>query len=100
MILSKYHISKSGKPVLCKATKKPCPLGEHFNTEKEAYTHVQNEMASEFGVISVLNSNEDKIALEKAYQKQEQVVKTSNFISREHEEQERTKLAKLALEMK
>lgn len=98
--MAKYHISKLGKPVLCKATKKPCPLGEHFNTEQEAYTHVQNEMESEFGIISILNPNEDKIVLEKAYKEQEQVVKVGNFISREHEEQERTKLAKPALEMK
>lgn len=98
--MAKYHISKSGKPVLCKATKKPCPLGEHFNTEQEAYTHVQNEMESEFGIISILNPNEDKIVLEKAYKEQEQVVKVGNFISGEHEEQERTKLAKPALEMK
>lgn len=96
--MSKYHISKSGKPTLCRATKKPCPLGEHFNTEQEAYEHLQKEMLNEFGVIPILNPNKDKLS--KAYKKQEQIVKMGNFVSRENEEQERTKLAKLSLKMK
>lgn len=98
--MSKYHISKSGKPTLCRATKKPCPLGEHFNTEQEAYEHVQKEMLNEFGVISILNPNKDKVDLSKAYKRQEEIVKTGHFISRRNEEYERTKLAKLALKMK
>lgn len=96
--MSKYHISKSGKPTLCRATKQPCPLGEHFNTEQEAYEHVQKEMSNEFGVISIVNPNKDNLS--KVYKRQEQIVKIGNFVSRKNEEQERTKLAKLSLKMK
>lgn len=96
--MSKYHISKSGEPTLCRATKKPCPLGEHFNTEQEAYEHVQKEMLNEFGVISILNPSKDNLS--KVYKRQEQIVKMGNFVSRKNEEQERTKLAKLSLKMK
>ena len=96
--MSKYHISKSGKPMLCRATKKPCPLGEHFNTEQEAYEHVQKEMLNKFGVISILKPNKDNLS--KVYKRQEEIVKMGNFVSRKNEEHERTKLAKLSLKMK
>lgn len=45
---TKFHISSSGKPVACRASKNPYPLGAwspHFTTreEAEAYLEKRNE---------------------------------------------------------
>lgn len=34
---AKYHISREGKPALCTASKRPCPRGEHYASEAEAF---------------------------------------------------------------
>jgi len=90
--MSKYHISKSGKPALCKATKGNCPLGKHFKTEEQAYQHVQKEMSKEFSLLKTINSN----CLEKEYDEKKNLISNANFKSREDEERQRTELAQLA----
>lgn len=44
--MEKWHISKNGTPAICRATRRPCPLGGddvHFNTEQEAFEHIADE---------------------------------------------------------
>lgn len=91
--MNKYHITKSGRPALCKATKFPCPLGQHFETEQLAYQNIQLKMKQQFGLIP----QEYRMSIEREYDDQLDLVKTTQFTSREHEESERTELAQLAI---
>lgn len=53
--MTKYHIDKNGKPAICKATKRPCPLGGddvHFSTEHEAQAYIDNKNAGTHGVLA------------------------------------------------
>lgn len=50
--MAKYHIDKHGMPALCTAKSRPCPLGEHFDTEAEAMSYAQNQMQKEFGLLA------------------------------------------------
>jgi hypothetical protein len=52
----KYHINSKGEPTICKATKQSCPLGKHFDTEKEALFFAEKSLENEFGL---LPSNEN-----------------------------------------
>jgi len=90
--MSKYHISKSGNPAPCKATKGNCPLGKHFKTEEQAYQHVQKEMSKEFSLLRPINYN----YLEKEYDKKKNMISNASFKDREDEERQRTELAQLA----
>lgn len=67
----KYHIDKNGNPAVCRAVKRPCPLGGddvHFATEKEAQDYADNLHKQEFGIIS----NEiDVLALRKVLREAE-----------------------------
>lgn len=49
----KFHISKKGKPELCRATIKSCPLGEevHFDSFKEAREKSQSIMVNKNGIL-------------------------------------------------
>lgn len=47
----KWHINKQGLPAICKATKKACPLGEHYDTESQANKVAQKEFENEFGLL-------------------------------------------------
>ena len=96
--MSKYHITKSGKPAKCRAVIKPCPLGTHYATEQEAYDSLQSQMSEEYGVLSSVNLDERSqvVELEKAYKSQCELVKKGKFKSREEEEFERDKLARIA----
>lgn len=50
----KYHINKNGKPAVCKAAERPCPLGGdevHFSTMKEARAHADKMHADEFTLL-------------------------------------------------
>ena len=50
----KYHIDKNGRPAICRATKRPCPLGgadTHFDTMEEAQAYADEQNAKEFGLI-------------------------------------------------
>ena len=52
--MSKFHINKHGVPAPCRATKGNCPLGgddQHFNSEKEAQTFINNQMESKHGLL-------------------------------------------------
>lgn len=52
--MSKSHINKHGEPAPCKTTKGNCPLGgddQHFNSEKEAQTFINNQMESKHGLL-------------------------------------------------
>lgn len=51
----KYHIDKNGKPAVCKATKRPCPLGGsdvHFDSAEDAQAYADEQNAKEFGLLS------------------------------------------------
>ena len=51
----KYHIDRNGKPAICRATKRPCPLGGdevHFDTMEEAQTYADKQNAKEFGLLN------------------------------------------------
>ena len=63
--MAKYHISKNGKPSICRATQK-CPLGgesgseNHFNSESEAQAFVDKQNEGSFGMIPEIKSNDDQ----------------------------------------
>lgn len=88
--MSKYHISKKGLPEICRAIKRPCPLGEHFETEAEAYKSLHIEMSQEYGLIPNV--------CPKTYEEQYKIVMSKGFKSPEAEDRARTKLAKLSLD--
>lgn len=51
--MSKYHINKDGRPSICRAKSRPCPLGgpgSHFDTEEEAYAVAQKMMEMKFSM--------------------------------------------------
>ena len=67
--MAKYHISKSGKPAICRATKK-CPLGgaeSHYASKEEAQAAIDESNEREFGLIS-----EDKTVNVNSMSKDEQ----------------------------
>lgn len=50
----KYHIDKNGKPAICKAVERPCPLGgpdEHFSDGFEALAHADEIHARRHGLL-------------------------------------------------
>ncbi|WP_022873746.1 hypothetical protein [Nesterenkonia alba] len=50
--MSKYHISKSGEPAPCKASKGNCPLGgesDHFESKQDATAAAERRFAEEAG---------------------------------------------------
>lgn len=95
--LTKYHIDKNGVPAICRATKRPCPLGgseAHFDTKEEAEEFIQEEFKKNFDLIGTQGDNVFKLTEE--LEKQKELVLAGNFSSREEEESARTKLARLA----
>lgn len=47
----KFHIGKSGKPTVCEAKDKPCPLGSdspHFNNPEEAYAYIEERNEADY----------------------------------------------------
>ena len=57
--MARYHIDKNGRPAICKATKRPCPLGgveAHFDSLEEAQVHVDKQNEAQFGLLSVEKS--------------------------------------------
>lgn len=95
--LTKYHIDKNGVPAICRATKRPCPLGgpeAHFDSIEEAEEFIQEEFKKNFGLIGTQGDNVFKLTEE--LEKQKELVLAGNFSSREEEESARTKLARLA----
>lgn len=98
--MAKYHISKSGKPALCKAILRECPLGTHYNTKEDAHEAYQTKMSKEYGVLSSVDPDGKKDELKKQYKNQYDLVRTTRFKSREEEEAARTKLANLAKRIK
>lgn len=40
--MNKWHINKNGIPKICKATKRKCPLGEHFENQEQAQIYLDN----------------------------------------------------------
>ena len=57
----KWHINSKGVPAICKADKRPCPLGQHYNTEEEAEQTIAKEYKDNFGLLP----NEENINLER-----------------------------------
>lgn len=52
--MTKYHIDKNGKPAICRATKRPCPLGGadvHFDSIEDAQAYADEQNAKEFGLL-------------------------------------------------
>jgi len=46
----RYHLSKNGRPNVCKATKSNCPLGsnaEHFDSPSDARNFYEEKMSKE-----------------------------------------------------
>lgn len=97
--MSKYHITKSGKPARCRAILRACPLGEHYETEGEAYKAIQTDMSNEYGILSNISEDKD-VALKKAYKRQYDAIKKGKFKSQDDEEYERTRLANLSRQIK
>lgn len=57
----KYHIDKNGKPALCRATVRNCPLGgeeSHFDTVEEAQSYADEVNKDKFGLMSELKSTD------------------------------------------
>ena len=100
--MSKYHITRSGKPARCLAIKRSCPLGEHYETKQEAYDAMQSKMSDEYGVLSGVSDDNsvDQDNLKEKYKNQYRLVKMGKFKSREDEELERTQLAKYSSRLK
>jgi len=96
--MAKYHITKSGKPSLCRASLRACPLGKHYNTKEEASDALQTEMSEEYGMLSRVD--EDVVQLKKKYKEQYKIIKEGGFKSIKEEEQARTHLAKLSRKIK
>lgn len=54
--MTKYHIDRNGKPAVCKAHKRPCPLGGedvHFDSLEEAQEFADKQNEQQFGLIGV-----------------------------------------------
>lgn len=48
--MAKYHITESGNPAPCTATKRPCPRGgadEHYESKESAAVAYEKKMAAE-----------------------------------------------------
>lgn len=50
--MSKWHINNKGIPSICKADKRACPLGQHYESESEALTAINKEHQNEFGLLA------------------------------------------------
>lgn len=53
--MSKFHISKAGKPVMCHATPGECPLGDmehHYDTKEEAMHAIEESLAQDLGIMN------------------------------------------------
>lgn len=64
----KYHIDKNGKPAICRATKRPCPLGGddvHFDTEQAAQDYSDKLNEQKFGLIPGQEAQEREELIEK-----------------------------------
>lgn len=51
--MTKYHIDKNGLPAVCKAKKRPCPLGGddvHFDSIDEAQAYADKQNEAKFGL--------------------------------------------------
>jgi len=57
--LSKFHINKNGVPALCRAKNGNCPLGKHYETEKEAQKIADKMHQERFGILGS-NLEEEK----------------------------------------
>lgn len=92
----KYHINKQGIPAICRAKRQPCPLGEHFDNEKEANDYIQGKMEKEFGIIPTdedIKLNQEQVKIK--YERQLELVKEGKFNSNSEELAARTMLAEL-----
>lgn len=52
--MTKYHIDRNGKPAICRATKRPCPLGGdgvHFDSLEDAQAYADDMNKKEFGLL-------------------------------------------------
>lgn len=95
--LTKYHIDKNGVPAICRATKRPCPLGgpeAHFDSMEEANKYAQDNFANNYGIIAIEDNN--TLELTNKLKAQRELVLAGNFNSREEEEAARTELARLS----
>ena len=75
--MSKYHISKNGKPGKCTA-KKNCPLGgenEHYSSFEEAQEAVNKKLAKENSILA----NDTVNSLEKTYTKDDNGTITHSY---------------------
>ena len=63
--MAKYHISKSGKPALCKVILRECPLGTHYNTKEDAHEAYQAKVSKKYGVLSSVDPDGQKDELKK-----------------------------------
>lgn len=67
--MTKYHINSKGLPAVCRATKRPCPLGDadsHFNSKEEAENFITEQNEIEFGIIP--EDDVDKVDPEKFFE--------------------------------
>ena len=59
--MPKYHINRNGMPAICRAEKRPCPLGgpdEHYDSEIEAEAAAFRKMAKASGMLGSSNKPE------------------------------------------
>lgn len=65
----KYHIDRNGKPAVCRAHKRPCPLGGddvHFDTLEEAQEHADRVNKEQFGLLGNMEPEVEKYVYEDA----------------------------------
>lgn len=60
--MSKYHVNQNtGRPNLCKASKKPCPVGgEHFPNKEAAQNHIEEELKKANYSFATVSKKSDK----------------------------------------
>lgn len=80
--MSKFHISKAGKPVMCHAVPGECPLGDmehHYDTKEEAMHAIEESLAQDLGIMNPWMSNKVK----KKRENKKQNIKESIFTKEE-----------------
>lgn len=66
--MAKYHIDINGKPAVCRASERACPLGGdevHFSSQAEAQAFVDKMHAIQFGILAAKGKKFDLLRNEK-----------------------------------
>lgn len=88
--MSKFHISKAGKPVLCHALPGECPLGDmehHYDSKEEAMHAIEESLAQKADIMNPWISNKTKKKNNEKEQEPKENKKTLNTESLESSNQ-------------